>query len=83
MIVRSFNTALRKLMQDNFKFNVIIGYLARTYVKVCLQHVLIAIGILNILWDRIQLKKIYHFWFEKGTRNKSNLVFICTIVLRI
>lgn len=65
MIVHSFNTALRKLMQDNFKFNVIIGYLARTYVKVCLQHVLIAIDILNILWDRIQSKKNIIFGFKR------------------
>lgn len=76
MIVRSFNTALRKLMQDNFKFNVIIGYLARTYVKVCLQHVLIAIGILNILWDRIQLKKKYIIFGLKREQGIKGILFV-------
>lgn len=72
-------------MQDNFKFNAITGYIARPYVKVCLQHALISIGILNILWDRIQLKKkkdkSFRVW--KGIKEKSNLVCICIVVLRI
>ena len=45
---------------------------------------LISIGILNILWARIQWKKKdKSFWVWKGIKEKRNLVCICIVVLRI